>query len=117
MTLKTKLSQTIIEAAKSKGKFRIGAILWQGSKIKGMGRNFFNLDLCEKEGKRKGGLHAEALAIIRGNSNRVDWKKATLTVARVGRNGIVRNAKPCKDCMRLIRKIGIKNVCWTKERN
>lgn len=117
MTLKTKLNITLVEATKSREKFKMAAILWQGSKIKGVATNI-NINFfepCQKNGKRKGGLHAEALAIVKGNSNRVDWKKATLTVARVGKSGLVRNAKPCKDCMRLIRRVGIKNVCWTQE--
>ena len=116
MTLKTKLNITLAQAAKSREKYKIAAILWQGSKIKGMATNL-NINLFpQKEGKRKGGLHAEALAIIKGNSNKVDWKKVTLTIARVGKSGLVRNAKHCKDCMRLIRKVGIKNVCWTEEK-
>ncbi len=117
MTLKNKILKTIEEAAKSKHrKFKLAAIVWQGSKVIGIGHNHYNIDFATKPGKRKGGIHAEALAIVRANSNKAKWKHTIITVARVGKRGNILEAKPCKDCMRLIEKMGIDKVYWTTER-
>lgn len=59
--------------------------------------------------KPKVSLHAEIDALKRcGNSH-----KATLFIARIGRNDKIGMAKPCQSCQDSIKKSGIKRVIYT----
>jgi deoxycytidylate deaminase len=63
--------------------------------------------------RKRVSLHAEEAAIKRcGNPHR-----ATLYVARIGRNGKIALAKPCKDCRKLLTKSGIRRVFYTVDPN
>lgn len=55
-------------------------------------------------------IHAEMDAIIKAGANCVG---ADLYVARIGRDGMLRNAKPCPFCMALIAASGIRRVYFT----
>ena len=58
--------------------------------------------------------HAELRAIIKAKRilKRKTLKGYTIFVARISPSGDIRNSKPCKDCMNLIKREGMK-VEWT----
>lgn len=59
-------------------------------------------------------LHAEIDALLRVlKHHKVDLSKCSIYVARVNNQGEPRMSKPCKDCMRILRKYGL-SVFWTK---
>ena len=55
-------------------------------------------------------VHAEMDAIIKAGKN---CEGADLYVARIGRDGTLRNAKPCPACMSLILASGLHKVHFT----
>lgn len=58
-------------------------------------------------------MHAEthALCSIRGMD--IDWNKAVIYNYREHKDGSLGLARPCKSCMKLIRDMGIRKVCYT----
>ncbi len=63
------------------------------------------------------GTHAEADVVCSYNSFRFGdlSSKAVLYTYREDRNRIMKNAKPCKICQKLIKQIGIKKVFYSLE--
>lgn len=95
-------------------KWRVGAVVVRGGNIIAMGQSKLNTDpgLCDFEQigiRDRVSVHAEESALKRcGNPRR-----ATLYVARVGRNGKVALAKPCQKCAKLIEAHQIRRVYYT----
>jgi len=58
-------------------------------------------------------LHAECHAILKLKENDDPY---VIYVARTGKNGEPLNSKPCKICMNVIKKVGIKEIFYTKEK-
>jgi deoxycytidylate deaminase len=95
-------------------KWPLGAVCVKGGSVLSFGQSKLRTDpkVCDMDAshhKFSLSIHAEDDAIRRcGNP-----KGATLFVSRVGRNGAIGMAKPCKKCQRLIRKSGIKRVIYS----
>ena len=60
-------------------------------------------------------LHAEIHALLKINGLDIDWRKATVFVSRVKKDGSKGLAKPCKACETYMRELGIKNVYYTTD--
>lgn len=62
-------------------------------------------------------LHAEiaALAPLFNSFNHINWSKVTLYIYRIKNNKPCGLAKPCPACIKLIKDIGIKKICYTTE--
>jgi deoxycytidylate deaminase len=98
----------MIEAKKSKHRFKLGAAVAKGKKILVKAHN------CNKTHPRYGSgpystLHAESNAIYKAVRQGIDLVGSTIYVYRVNDN----LAKPCPCCMKLIKEHGIKEVVYS----
>lgn len=61
-------------------------------------------------------LHAETHALVNLINDRdIQWNKVVLYNFRAKKDGSYGLSRPCKSCMRLIRDLGIKQICYTTE--
>ena len=58
-------------------------------------------------------IHAEMSAFLKVRHYDINYNKCKLYSIRIGRNGSVTNALPCKNCQKLIYQSGIKRVYYT----
>lgn len=102
-------------AEKSEENKKHGAVVIKSGRVVGYGFNKFknHTDLIPEDLiKVHCSRHAEEVAIKTAGQNA---KGATLYVARVNKQGLDRNSKPCKICTNLIKESGIKKVIYTME--
>ena len=102
-------------AEKSEENKRHGAIIVKSGRVVGTGFNRFKNhphNIPEELIKVHCSRHAEEVALREAGSNS---RGAILYVARVNRQGIDRNSKPCCVCNELIKSYGIKKVIHTVE--
>lgn len=62
------------------------------------------------DGKRSYSIHAEISALLKA---RCDVSGGTIFVYREDRNGQIRLAKPCPQCMKALIEAGIKRIYYT----
>lgn len=104
-------------AFQSKERRMHGAVVVKGGRVLGSGWNKGTNHptvVSQHHIKTHCSRHAEEEAIKNGGSN---LKGATIYVARINRDGIDRNSKPCQKCERLIKEAGIKRVIYTTEKS
>jgi deoxycytidylate deaminase len=104
-------------AEKSEENKKHGAIIVKSGRVVGTGFNRFKNNphnIPEDLIKVHCSRHAEEVAIREAGSNA---KGAILYVARVNRQGMDRNSKPCHICSQIIKDSGIKKVIYTVEEN
>ena len=102
-------------ADNSEEKKKHGAVVVKGGRVVGTGFNKFKnhpSNVPSDEIKIHCSRHAEQIAIKQAGDNA---KGAILYVARVNRQGLDRNSKPCHVCADLIEESGIKRVVYTVE--
>jgi len=102
-------------ASKSDSRKQHGALVVKSGRVVGMGinKNTNNpLFVSPEHIKSHCSRHAEVEAI---RNARYNVKGATLYVARVNRQGMDRNSKPCFRCQKVIRENKIKKVIYTRE--
>ena len=58
-------------------------------------------------------LHAEIRALSKVKYLDIDFDKTTLYIYREYANGNKAMARPCPACMRYIKELGIKNICYS----
>lgn len=90
---------------------RHGAAVFRGGRVIATGRNFINKTHPQGSGNLKT-IHAELQAITRALKTQENLNGYGILVVRINKNGEPRMSKPCKDCMRLIRGLGLTAV-WT----
>ena len=94
--------------------FRVGAVIFKGSRIISSGKNEFkNSGIPYKYRKTKLSIHAEQAAI-----NNIDWKKikgCSIFVIRVNRSGMIAMAYPCKYCIDSLEHVGIRWIYYTNK--
>lgn len=61
-----------------------------------------------------GRAHAEARALAK-TGRPGSRRRLTLVSVRFGKDGQVKNAKPCSACMELIHKYRVSTIVWTNE--
>lgn len=101
-------------ASKSESRQRHGAIIVKSGRVLGTGFNKDrnNPDFVSPEHvKTHCSVHAETEAIRDAGWN---VKGAVLYVARINRQGMDRNSKPCDRCMAVIEETQIKKVIYTR---
>lgn len=113
MGLRTSIINCAIKEAKKSTFFpRIGAVVFKGKKIYGVGHNEIrSSSLSMKHRHRQESLHAEQAALLN-----LDWTKlkgCSILVIRVGKSGKLGMCKPCPMCEKLIKYVGIKNIYYT----
>jgi len=63
---------------------------------------------CKTNKRTPWSIHAEEMAILKGNRIGIDFSDATMIVLRI--NG--RISKPCESCQKLIESVGIKRIYY-----
>jgi len=62
----------------------------------------FNIHSC---------IHAEASAVI--NSGRIDLNNYIIYIYREKKNRVPANARPCKECLKLLKEVGIRKIYYS----
>lgn len=96
-------------------KTRVGAVVYQRSRVLGLGSNFQH-KTHPKSTHPFGRIHAELAAIIdamRYDRFRNSLIGTSIYVARLKKDGSLGLAKPCRWCQELIHRVGIKEVTWS----
>ena len=110
--LASKLAKT------SKFKYRLGAVITKGGHVISTGINEIRYVKENFSKKHQSSLHAEQAA-IRPLLKKKNFRKlqgAIMFVSRIDRKGNSCMAKPCSNCMSLIKAVGIKRVIFTTEK-
>ena len=93
-------------------KYRLGAVIFKGSRIISEGYNKFrSFGIPSMYKKFPFTLHAEQDCI-----NNVDWKKLkgkSILVIRINKNEELLLAHPCEYCMNTIKHVGIKCIYYS----
>ena len=102
------LELAVTQAHKSPMHYRHGAVIWKGKTILGTGYNFPASPPTVD--KRRFSIHSErdCLKGLRGDK----IFNAELLCVRVTPGGAMGSSKPCRGCMKLLRRKGLKNVYW-----
>tara|TARA_R100000951_G_scaffold17000_1_gene13516 strand:+ start:90 stop:458 length:369 start_codon:yes stop_codon:yes gene_type:complete len=105
------LELAVTQAHKSPMHYRHGAVIWKGKDILGTGYNFPAAPPTMD--KRRFSIHSErdCLKGLRGDK----IFNAELLCVRVTPSGALSSSKPCRGCMKLLRRKGLKNVYWFNE--
>lgn len=90
-------------------RYQVGAAIYIGSKLISVGWNEDKTD--PKQHSIFRWRHAETASLV--GTRKTDLTKATIYVARVTKTGLLRIAKPCVDCQRLLKAAGIRKVVYT----
>jgi deoxycytidylate deaminase len=109
----TFINVVIEEAKKSDHKQKVGCIIFDKKKILSKGHNVCQRSIKKLHPKFQRypfSVHAEVLAII--NAKR-DLRGTSLLVVRINKKNQFRLSKPCKDCMKYIEYVKIKNIFYT----
>jgi len=98
----------ILESKKSKHRFKLGACIARRNKVLAKACNTKKTHPIYGSGLYNT-LHAEGYAIYKAVRNGIDLKGASIYVYRENNN----LAKPCRCCMGLIHKHGIKEIIYS----
>ncbi|HQF36498.1 MAG TPA: deaminase [Candidatus Dojkabacteria bacterium] len=107
------IKQAVEEAQKSEHKQKVGAIIFDKSKIISKGFNHPQRSvkhLKSKFQKWPGTVHAEVDAIIKAKT---DLKNLSMLVIRVNNKNQLRLAQPCRWCQMYLEYVGIKKVYYS----
>ncbi len=109
------INHAIKQALKSRFNYKLGAVIVKGGRVLGCGHNETGRYTNKWKQSWPGSLHAEEAAILNAlrKGGPVPLVGSTLYVSRVGRNGEVGIAKPCKHCQEVIKSFHIKEVVYT----
>ena len=108
------LKLAIEEAETVSYRFRVGAVLFKGSRILASGHNGIRSSRIHPLHKQyNNSLHAEQNAIL----NIKDWstlKGCSILVVKISKTrGVFSMARPCEMCQDLLRHVGIKSMYYT----
>lgn len=104
-------------------RIHIGCVIVDGKHIIATGQNTNKTHPMQKEYNRyrfdgdcrgNGSLHAEMMAML-SLPKGIDTRKIVLYTYREDRFGNTHNSRPCKACMRKIKELGIKTICYTTD--
>lgn len=103
--------KTAADAAKfaTHSRYQVGAAIFVGNKLISIGWNEDKTDPKQRSIFRW--RHAETAALV--GTRKSDLTKATMYVVRVTKTGMLRIARPCPDCQRILRAAGIRRVVYT----
>lgn len=60
-------------------------------------------------------LHAETTALLNVKNTNIDWSKVMVFNWRIKKDGTQGNSRPCKSCMAMLIKQGIKDIFYSTE--
>ena len=107
------LKRCLEECEKSTYKYRIGAVIFKGSRILSSGHNSIrSSSISPKYKLYPNSIHAEQAALLG-----LDWSKlrgySILTLKISKTKQFLGMAKPCSMCLTLLNTIGIKNIYYS----
>ena len=111
------IKRCLEECEKSTYRFRIGAVIFKGSRIISSGHNGIRSvsQIKDKFKKYENSLHAEQAALMN-----IDWNKVkgcSILVMKISPSkGILSMSKPCEICQKLLEHIGIKTIYYSNEK-
>lgn len=119
MGLPSSVIKAAIHAAeKSQHRHRLGAVIYKGKRILGVGYNGVGrqpsrsvVPTAVTAGYWPDAIHAELAAIIDAGAD--DCKRASILVVRLNKQGELMLAKPCKICSGVIAYVGIRKVTYS----
>lgn len=103
------LQLAVTQAHKSPMNYRHGAVIWKGKNILGTGYNFPIAPPTNAD-KRRFSIHSER-DCLKGLRADAIYNSELLCV-RVQPNGSLGSSKPCRGCMKLLKRKGVKNAYW-----
>ena len=110
------IKRCLEECEKSTYRFRIGAVIFKGSRIISSGHNSIRStsQIKDKYKKFENSLHAEQAALMN-----IDWSKikgCSILVLKISKTKKqLSNAKPCNVCMAILHHVGIKDIYYSNE--
>jgi deoxycytidylate deaminase len=106
------LKEALTQAYKSKHRYKVGAVIFKGSKIFSSGHNSVGYSrlLHPKFRRYINSLCAEKCAIINAKK---DLMGCSILVVRITPADNLSMAKPCSTCMKYLDYVGIKNIYYT----
>ena len=110
------IKRCLEECEKSTYRFRIGAVIFKGSRIISSGHNGIrsSSQIKSKFKKYENSLHAEQAALMNINWNKV--KGCSILVLKISKTKKqLSNAKPCPLCQKLLAHIGTHNIYYSNE--
>lgn len=105
MNLEVLLEQAKEKALESNCRVPMVAFLLRNGKPIAYGVN--------KKGFRGASIHAEIDCLRKIRFQKRRGKNTTMVVIRHLRDGTMANAKPCANCVEVLKNMGVKNVAWT----
>lgn len=104
-------------------KYKIGCVIAQKNKVLSASFNSTKTHPLQKKMNKERfevdntphSLHAEIHALSYLIDCDIDWKGSVLYTARKRKDGHYGMARPCPSCMKLIKKLGIKNIVYTTD--
>lgn len=111
------IKRCLEECEKSTYRFRIGAVIFKGSRIISSGHNGIRSvsQIKDKFKKYENSLHAEQAALIS-----IDWNKVkgcSILVMKISPSkGTLSMALPCEMCRAILNHVGIKNIYYTNQK-
>ena len=105
----------LLESEKSNHRFKIGAVVFKGSRILSSGHNEIrSSNIPSKHKLYNNSVHAEQAALLGTDWNKL--KGCSILVMRCSKTkGNLSNAKPCPLCQKLLAHIGIRNIYYSNE--
>ena len=105
----------LLESEKSNYRFKIGAVVFKGSRILSSGHNEIrSSNIPSKHKLYNNSVHAEQAALLGTDWNKL--KGCSILVIRCSKTkGNLSNAKPCPLCQKLLAHIGIRNIYYSNE--
>lgn len=93
--------------------FRLGAVLFKGKRILSSGYNGVRAHrmMTSKYYRFTNSLHAEMRTIFEAGLD--NCKGCSILVIRMNLSDSIQFARPCNECMALIKHVGIKNIYYS----
>lgn len=100
-------------ALRSTFRYRLGAVIAKGDRILSSASNEIRHCRAVPQAFPES-LHAEAAAISKLLHRRLhDLAGSTMYICRVNRSGLASLARPCPDCLDLIKSVGVRKIVYT----
>ena len=93
--------------------WKLAALIVKGGSVISTGLSKRRNDPLNVPGGENCSEHAEAAALRRARKSNLSG--ATAYIARIGRDGEPKLAKPCSECEQALRDAGIKKIVYTTE--
>jgi len=109
------MKERYFDIAKRMSKFsdhpqhKIGGVIVYKSRIVSMGFNRMRTNPNSKSYNQH--THCELDCILRADRDKLEG--STIYIYRENKQGVPSNCKPCKFCHELLKKVNIKEVCYT----